>query len=73
MAEGAGYTILSERYARFGPEAGNLVCIPIVAPEIERIISLAHASDRPLSIAAKAVRGIALDHLDLLTEDGRWI
>jgi len=73
VAEQAGYTVLSERYARFGPEAGNLVCIPIVAPEIERVISLAHASDRPFSIAAKAVQEIALDHLDRLTRDGRWI
>lgn len=72
VAEEAGYTILSERYARFGPEAQNLVCIPIVAPEIERTISLAHASDRPLSIAAKAVQAIALDHLGRLTRNGRW-
>ncbi len=73
VAEEAGFTVLSERYARFGPEARNLVCIPIVAPEIERIISLAHASDRPLTIAAKAVQGIAIDHLNRLTKDGRWI
>lgn len=72
VAAGAGYTVLSERYARFGPEAANLTALPIVAPEVERIISLAHASDRPLSIAARAVHAIAVEHLDLLTTDGRW-
>ncbi|RAU20569.1 transcriptional regulator [Paramagnetospirillum kuznetsovii] len=73
VAEGAGFTVLSERYARAGQEAKGLVCIPIVSPEIERTISLAHASDRPLSIAAKAVHAIALDQLGRLTKDGRWM
>lgn len=73
VAAGAGYTVLSERYAGFGPEARRLACIPIVNPEIERTISLAHASDRPLSIAARTVHAIALDHLDRLTHDGRWV
>ncbi|CAA7618790.1 LysR substrate-binding domain-containing protein [Magnetospirillum sp. SS-4] len=72
VAAGAGYTVLSERYAGFGPEAHKLACVPIVNPEIERTISLAHASDRPLSIAARTVHAIALDHLDRLTQDGRW-
>ena len=72
VAEQAGFTVLSERYARFGPEAGKLDCLPIVNPEIERIISLAHASDRPLTIAAKSVQAILLSHLDRLTTDGRW-
>lgn len=73
VAEGAGYTVLSERYAHFGPEAARLICLPIVAPGIERSISLAHALGRPLSIAARAVHAIALDHLERLTRDGRWI
>ena len=72
VAEQAGYSVLSERYARFGPEAAKLDCLPIVNPEIERIISLAHASDRPLTIAAKSVQGILLDLLDRLTMDGCW-
>lgn len=72
VAAGAGYTVLSERYAHFGPEAANLDSVPIVGPEIERTISLAHASDRPLSLAAKAVHAIAVEHLDRLTSDGRW-
>ena len=72
VAAGAGYTVLSERYARFGLEAANLVSIPIVAPEIERTISLAHALERPLSIAAKSVHTIAIEHLDRLTTGGRW-
>lgn len=73
VAAGAGYTVLSERYARVGQEAKGLHCIPIVSPEIERVISLAHASARPLSIAAKAVYTIALDHLGRLTRNGRWM
>ncbi|OAN45673.1 transcriptional regulator [Paramagnetospirillum marisnigri] len=73
VAKGAGYTVLSERYARSGPEASGLVCIPIVAPEIERTISLAHSADRPLSIAARAVHAIALEQLGRLTHDGRWM
>lgn len=72
VAEGAGYTVLSERYARSGEKAEGLVCLPIT-PEIERTISLAHASDRPLSIAAHAVHAIALEHLDRLTRNGRWM
>ena len=72
VAAGAGYTVLSERYARFGLEAANLVSLPIVAPEIERTIALAHALERPLSIAAKSVHAIAVEHLDRLTTGGRW-
>jgi LysR family transcriptional regulator, nitrogen assimilation regulatory protein len=72
VAEGAGFTVLSERFARHGAVEPLLCCIPIVSPEIERTISLAHASDRPLSVAARAVRAIALGHLATLTTAGRW-
>jgi len=73
VAEGAGYTVLSERYARFGPEATGLESRPIVSPEIERTIAMAHALGRPLSIAARMVHSIALGHLARLTHDTRWI
>ncbi|CAA7616549.1 Transcriptional regulator [Candidatus Terasakiella magnetica] len=73
VAEGAGYTVLSERYAHQGPEADGLTCLPIISPEIERTISLAHASDRPLSVAARTVHAIAADRLDAITSRGRWI
>lgn len=72
VAAGAGYTVLSERYAAYGAEAAGLAALPIIAPQIERVISLAHASDRPQSIAARAVHAIAVELLDGMTTDGRW-
>ncbi len=63
VAEGAGYTVLSERYAAFGEASAKLTCLRIAEPEIERTISLAHAQGRPLSIAAKAVHAVALELL----------
>ncbi len=73
VAEGAGFTVLSERYARSGSGAEGLACLRIDNPAIERTISLAHAMGRPLSIAARTVHAIARDHLARLTRDGRWI
>lgn len=55
VAEGVGYTILSRRFARHGDIAARLTVTPIQAPVIERVISFAHASERPLSAAARAV------------------
>lgn len=59
VAEGIGYTIVSERVAKSGPTAPALVSIPIQAPGIVRRLHLAHGSDRPLSLAARTVRNIA--------------
>lgn len=55
VAEGEGYTILSHRFSHHGPMAARLDIRPIINPSIERVIMLAHAERRPLSIAAKAV------------------
>ncbi len=71
VAAGTGYTVLSHRCARHGPMAGNLTALPIVNPAIERTISLAHPNDRPLSIAAKAVRRVLLDQFVIHLEDTR--
>lgn len=73
VADGLGYTILSQRFARHGVMINRLHTVPITRPVIERVISLAHASDRPLSIAAKAVRGQLLDLVGRHTLNGRWI
>lgn len=72
VAEGCGYTVLSERVARFGPDAPRLSSLPIAAPEITRSILMAHASNRPLPAAARAAQTIARDLLAGLTVDGRW-
>jgi LysR family nitrogen assimilation transcriptional regulator len=72
VAAGVGFTVLSERYARLGPEAEGLTWVPITNPEIQRTISLAHATDRPLSIAARTVQAIVLELLAGLTRGGRW-
>ncbi|MCR6631912.1 MAG: LysR substrate-binding domain-containing protein [Magnetospirillum sp.] len=73
VADGVGYTILSQRFARHGVIINRLATIPVVRPAIERTISLAHASDRPLSIAAKAVHGLLLDLVARHTQNGRWV
>lgn len=73
VAEGVGFTILSHRFARHGVMINRLATIPVVRPAIERVISLAHASDRPLSIAAKAVHGQLLDLVASHTHNGRWV
>lgn len=69
---GAGYTILSRRVAARELDEGRLAGAVITAPTIERTIQLAHPADRPLSIAAAAVRGLLFDIVDGLTRDGRW-
>ncbi|MBF0325818.1 MAG: LysR family transcriptional regulator [Alphaproteobacteria bacterium] len=72
VADGIGYTILSQRFAQHGPLAERLDTVLIRRPEIERVISLAHATDRPLSAAAGAVRGQLLEVIGDHTHDGRW-
>ncbi|ALG72361.1 transcriptional regulator [Azospirillum thiophilum] len=72
VAEGCGYTVLSERVARYGAVAERLTGLPIADPQIDRSILLAHASGRPMPAAARAARGILRDILAGLTEDGGW-
>lgn len=72
VAEGLGYTVVSERVAGEGPLGDRLMRLPIVEPEIERRISLAHSSLRPLSLAAQAVRHQMLDLLGGMITDGCW-
>lgn len=69
---GAGYTILSRRVAARELDDGRLSGAVITAPLIERTIQLAHPADRPLSIAAAAVRGLLLDIVAGLTRQRRW-
>ncbi|GAA0586118.1 LysR substrate-binding domain-containing protein [Caenispirillum bisanense] len=69
---GAGYAILSRRVAARELDQGRLAGAAIIAPTIDRTIQLAHPSDRPLSIAAGAVRGLLLDIVADLTRDGQW-
>lgn len=61
VADGVGYTVLSRRFAGHGPLAARLLAVPIVRPALERVISLAHAGDRPLPLAVQAVRGLLLE------------
>lgn len=73
VADGVGHTILSRRFASHGAIAARLALTPIHAPTIERIISLAHATERPMSSAAQAVhhqlRSLVTQH----TRDDRWV
>lgn len=69
---GAGYTIVSHRVAAGGLAEGRLSGVRITEPTIPRTIHLAHASDRPLSIAADAVRRLLMEIVDRLTRDGQW-
>jgi LysR family nitrogen assimilation transcriptional regulator len=72
VADGLGYTVLSERFAGHGAIADRLATVPIVNPSIDRTISLARAADRPLSMAAKAVQGEVLELFAGRIKDGRW-
>lgn len=69
---GAGYTIISRRVAASGLDDGRLTGAVITDPTIPRTIHLAHPSDRPLSIAAAAVRRLLTGIVGDLTTDGRW-
>lgn len=73
VAEGVGHTLLSPRYARQGAIAARLVARPVVRPTIERRIWLAHAAERPLSVAARAVMGLLLALVAPHTRDGLWV
>jgi LysR family nitrogen assimilation transcriptional regulator len=72
VAEGAGYTVVSERVASGGQISQRLARVPITNPEIERRIYLAHASTHPLSLAAQAVRNQVQEQLRHLIEQGYW-
>lgn len=72
VAEGCGYTVLSDRVARHGVAAERLTGLPIADPQIDRTILLAHAAGRPMSAAARATRAILTDILSGLTQDGGW-
>jgi LysR family nitrogen assimilation transcriptional regulator len=72
VAEGCGYTVLSDRVARHGVAAERLTGLPIVDPQIDRTILLAHAAGRPLSAAARATHAILSGILTGLTQDGGW-
>lgn len=72
VAEGCGYTVLSERVARYGAAADRLTGLPIVDPQIDRTILLAHAAGRPMPVAARAAHAILRDILAGLTRDGGW-
>lgn len=72
VAEGCGYTVLSERVARHGPAAGRLAGLPIADPQIERTILLAHAAGRPMTVAARAAHALLRELLGGLTENGGW-
>ncbi|MBP2299265.1 LysR family transcriptional regulator [Azospirillum picis] len=72
VAEGCGYTVLSERVARYGTVAGRLAGLPIADPQIDRSIMLAHAAARPMTVAARAAHGILRGILAELTVDGGW-
>lgn len=66
------YTILSLAAVQNDPVNGGLVTSRIVKPTIDRIVSIAHASGRPLSRAARRVEDIVKT---LLTEEvakGWW-
>lgn len=73
VADGIGHTVLSHRFSRYGSVAARLAVLPIIRPAIERTISLAHASDRPLSIAARAVHDQLRALVDRHTRNGRWV
>jgi LysR family nitrogen assimilation transcriptional regulator len=72
VAEGAGYTVVSERVASGGIISQRLARLPIINPQIERRIFLAHASSHPLSLAAQAVRTQVQAQLQGLIADGYW-
>jgi LysR family nitrogen assimilation transcriptional regulator len=73
VADGVGYTLLSPRYAGQGEIVSRLRAVPVVRPTIERTISLAHAADRPLSIAGRAVMDLLLGLVARHTSGGRWV
>ncbi len=72
VAEGCGYTVLSERVARYGAAAARLTGLPIADPQIDRTILLAHAAGRPMPVAARAAHAILRGLLADLTQDGAW-
>lgn len=72
VAAGAGYTVLSKRMATNSLGPTTLDTAPICEPAIIRTIHLAHASNRPLSAAARAVHRLIADQLAALTENGHW-
>lgn len=72
VARGAGYTILSLRVAHDDASAGRVTVAPLVEPQLERTIWLAHRSGRPLGTAAAHVREATKSLLAGMLTDGRW-
>jgi LysR family nitrogen assimilation transcriptional regulator len=58
VAEGLGYTVSSQRVAKYGSAHGRLKYRVIGTPAIERSIYLARSSNMPLTIAARSVAAL---------------
>ncbi|MGR8948201.1 MAG: LysR family transcriptional regulator [Gammaproteobacteria bacterium] len=58
VAAGVGYTVLPEWAVSEEIERGTLAAHRIVEPEVQRTLSIAHSSDRPLLNAQRAAMGV---------------
>ncbi len=58
VCRGLGCTILSYEACRAHIEAGRLIALPLVDPQIERICSLVWSKDYPLTRAAQAMADV---------------
>lgn len=72
VARGLGCTVLSHASAADLIQSGEVVARRIVKPAVQRITSIAHRVDRPLSPAALAVKQRTVRLIRSLIEGGLW-
>ncbi|MBS0532638.1 MAG: LysR family transcriptional regulator [Proteobacteria bacterium] len=72
VEKGVGYTILSFSTVHHLVKAGRIKCFTIVRPQLTRQLLLATSSQRPMTVATRALTKMIATQVRELARDGRW-
>src|SRR5690606_15538317 len=72
VEKGVGYTVLSYSTVHHLVKAGRIRCFPIVRPQLTRQLLLATSSQRPMTMATRALTKIVTTKMRELVREGRW-
>lgn len=72
VEKGIGYTVLSYSTVHHLVKAGRIRCFSIVRPQLTRQLLLATSSQRPMTMATRALTKIVTTQMRELVREGRW-
>jgi len=72
VEKGIGYTVLSYSTVHHLVKAGRIRCFSIVRPQLTRQLLLATSSQRPMTMATRALTKIVTMQMRELVQEGRW-